>query len=137
MRRLPHLNGIKAFEAAARCGSFAAAAAEMNISPAAVSRMVRVLEGRLGVALFERSPNRLTLTAHGRTYQVGLSPIFDALAQLTDQVQAQAGSRILTIGVGPTFAIRWLIPRLKIVPQDCARHRRAHNHRRRGGAIRR
>ena len=57
--------------------------------------------------------NRLTLTAHGRTYQVGLSPIFDALAQLTDQVQAQAGSRILTIGVGPTFAIRWLIPRLE------------------------
>jgi LysR family glycine cleavage system transcriptional activator len=113
MRRLPHLNGVKAFEAAARCGSFAAAAAEMNVSSAAVSRMVRVLEERLGVALFERAANRLTLTTHGRTYQVGLSPIFDALAQLTDQVQAQAGSRVLTIGVGPTFAVRWLIPRLE------------------------
>lgn len=113
MRRLPHLNGIKAFEAAARCGSFAAAAAEMNVSSAAISRMVRVLEGRLGVALFQRRANRLTLTAHGRIYQVGLSPIFDALAQLTDQVQAQAGSRVLTIGVGPTFAVRWLIPRLE------------------------
>jgi LysR family transcriptional regulator, glycine cleavage system transcriptional activator len=113
MRRLPHLNGIKAFEAAARSGSFAAAAAEMNVTAAAISRMVQVLEVRLGVTLFERRANRLALTPEGRTYQVGLSPILDALAQLTDQVQAQSGSRVLTIGVGPTFAIRWLIPRLE------------------------
>jgi LysR family transcriptional regulator, glycine cleavage system transcriptional activator len=112
LRRLPHLNGIKAFDAAARCGSFAAAAAELNVSAAAVSRMVRVLEERLGVALFERGANRLRLTAAGRTYHVGLTPILDALAQLTEQVQAQAGSRTLTVGVGPTFAVRWLIPRL-------------------------
>jgi LysR family glycine cleavage system transcriptional activator len=112
MRRLPHLNGIRAFDAAARHGSFAGAAAELNVSAAAVSRMVRVLEDRLGVALFERGANRLALTPHGRTYHVGLSPILDALAQLTDQMKAQASSRILTIGVGPTFAVRWLIPRL-------------------------
>lgn len=112
VRRLPHLNGIKAFDAAARCGSFAAAAAELHVSAAAVSRMVRVLEERLGVALFERGANRLRLTPHGRTYHVGLSPILDALAQLTDQVKAQAGSRVLIVGVGPTFAMRWLIPRL-------------------------
>ena len=61
MRRLPHLNGLRAFDAAARCGSFAAAAAELNVSAAAVSRMVRVLEERLGVALFERGANRLRL----------------------------------------------------------------------------
>ena len=60
MRRLPHLNGIKAFEAAARSGSFAAAAAEMNVTAAAVSRMVHVLEARLGVTLFERRANRLS-----------------------------------------------------------------------------
>ena len=112
VRRLPHLNGLRAFDAAARCGSFAAAAAELNVSAAAVSRMVRVLEERLGVALFERGANRLRLTPHGRTYHVGLSPILDALAQLTDQVTTQAGSRALTVGVGPTFAVRWLIPRL-------------------------
>ncbi|MBO0764759.1 MAG: LysR family transcriptional regulator [Hyphomicrobiaceae bacterium] len=112
MRRLPHLNGIRAFDAAARRGSFAGAAAELNVSAAAVSRMVRVLEERVGVALFERGANRLTLTARGRAYHVGLSPILDALAQLTDQVTAQAAGRILTIGVGPTFAVRWLIPRL-------------------------
>ncbi len=88
MRRLPHLNGIRAFEAAARTGSFAAAAAELNISPAAISRMVRLFEERLGVALFEREANRFTLTAAGRAYHIGLVPILDALAQLTDQVQA-------------------------------------------------
>ena len=112
MRRLPHLNGIRAFEVAARRGSFAAAAAEMHVSPAAVSRMVRVLEDRLGVRLFERSANRLVLTTSGQAYLIGLSPILDALAQLTAQVQTQANSRILTVGVGPTFAVRWLIPRL-------------------------
>ena len=113
MRRLPHLNGVKAFEAAARCGSFAGAAAEMNVSPAAVSRLVRLLEGRLGVHLFERGANRLTLTPQGRMYQIGLSPLLDALAQLTEQVRAQDATRVLTIGVGPTFAVRWLIPRLE------------------------
>lgn len=112
MRRLPSLNGIRAFEAAARRGSFAAAAAELNVSPAAISRLVQLLEKRLGVALFERKANRLSLTEAGRIYQTGLTPIFDALAALTVQVTAQAGTRLLTVGVGPTFAIRWLIPRL-------------------------
>ncbi len=112
MRRLPYLNGIKAFEAAARNGSFAAAAGELNVSPAAISRMVHLLEERLGVALFERKANRLALTPTGHTYQAGLTTIFDALANLTSQVTSPAGERVLTIGVGPTFAIRWLIPRL-------------------------
>jgi LysR family glycine cleavage system transcriptional activator len=112
MRRLPYLNGIKAFEAAARNGSFATAAGELNVSPAAISRMVHLLEERLGIALFERKANRLALTPTGHAYQAGLTTIFDALANLTTQVTAQAGERVLTIGVGPTFAIRWLIPRL-------------------------
>ena len=63
MRRLLFLNGIKAFEAAARGGSFAAAGSELNVSPAAISRMVHLLEQRLGVALFERKANRLALTS--------------------------------------------------------------------------
>ncbi|MDP1584365.1 MAG: LysR substrate-binding domain-containing protein [Bradyrhizobium sp.] len=112
MRRLLFLNGIKAFEAAARTGSFAAAGSELNVSAAAVSRMVHLLEDRLGVALFERKANRLATTAAGRVYQSGLTPIFDALASLTAQVTAPSGVRVLTIGVGPTFAMRWLIPRL-------------------------
>lgn len=112
MRRLPYLNGIRAFESAARHGSFAGAAGELNVSPAAISRMVKLLEQRLGVALFERRANRLAPTPAGSAYQAGLTPLFDALAALTAQVATEAGARVLTIGVGPTFAIRWLIPRL-------------------------
>src|SRR3954469_22850235 len=112
MRRLPFLNGIRAFEAAARTGSFVNAGDELHISPAAVSRMVHLLEDRLGLTLFERKANRLEPTAAGRTYQAGLTQLFDGLAALTEQVTALAGARVLTVGVGPTFAIRWLIPRL-------------------------
>jgi LysR family glycine cleavage system transcriptional activator len=112
MRKLPFLNGIRAFEAAARAKGFAKAADELHVTPAAISRMVRLLEQRIGVPLFERKPNRLALTAAGIAYQAGLSQIFDQLANLTAQVTAIAGSRVLTIGVGPTFATRWLIPRL-------------------------
>lgn len=112
MRKLPFLNGIRAFEAAARAEGFARAASELNVTPAAISRMVHLLEQRLGVPLFERKANGLSLTAAGRTYQAGLSPLFDQLASLTAQVTALAGARTLTVGVGPTFATRWLIPRL-------------------------
>ena len=118
MRRLLFLNGIKAFEAAARTGSFAGAGAELNVSAAAVSRMVHLLEERLGVALFERKANRLAMTSAGRAYQSGLTPIFDALASLTAQVTAPSSVRVLTIGVGPTFAMRWLIPRLADFRKD-------------------
>jgi LysR family glycine cleavage system transcriptional activator len=112
MRKLPFLNGIRAFEAAARAKGFAKAADELHVTPAAISRMVQLLEQRIGVPLFERKPNRLALTAAGIAYQAGLTQIFDQLANLTAQVTAMAGSRVLTIGVGPTFATRWLIPRL-------------------------
>src|ERR1041384_1441419 len=111
-RKLPFLNGIRAFEAAARAESFAKAASELHVTPAAISRMVQLLEQRLGVPLFERKANRLVLTAGGRVYQAGLTQIFDQLANLTAQGTAMAGSRVLAIGVGPTFATRWLIPRL-------------------------
>ena len=112
MRKLPFLNGVRAFEAAARTGSFTAAAGELNVTPAAISRMVRLLEERLGLNLFERRANRLAPTAAGRAYQAGLTPLLDQLAGLTAQLGALSGARTLTIGVGPTFATRWLIPRL-------------------------
>src|SRR6202166_829927 len=112
MRRLLFLNGIKVCEGAARSGSFSGAGSELNVSAAAVSRMVHLLEQRLGVALFERKANRLAMTSAGRAYQNGLTPIFEALASLTAQVTAPSSVRVLTVGVGPTFAMRWLIPRL-------------------------
>lgn len=120
MRRLPFLNGVRAFEAAARRGSFAAAAEELHVTPGAISRMVRLLEERLALPLFQRKANGLVLTPAGRAYQAGLTQIFDALANLTARVTALANPAVLTVGVGPTFAIRWLIPRLtafsKIAP---------------------
>jgi LysR family transcriptional regulator, glycine cleavage system transcriptional activator len=112
MRNLPSLNGIRAFEAAARCGSFVKAADELNVTPAAISRLVRLLEERLNVPLFLRNPNNLTLTAAGAAYQPGLTAMLDTLAALTDRIKAMSGQQVLTVGVGPTFAIRWLIPRL-------------------------
>lgn len=112
MRQLPYLNGIRAFEAAARLGSIAAAAKELNVTAAAVSRMVKLLEDRMEVSLFRRQANRLQLSDAGSKYLAGLSPLLDNLANLTEQVRAASGTQVLTVGVGPTFAIRWLIPRL-------------------------
>ena len=112
MRRLPYLNGVRAFEAAARHGSFKGAGKELNVTPAAVSRMVRLLEERAGLALFDRKANRLELTHAGEAYRNGLTTILDSLAALTSQVQAIGATNVLTVGVGPTFATRWLIPRL-------------------------
>ncbi len=111
-RRLPPLNGVRAFEAAARTGGFANAAAELNVTPAAVSRLVRLLEQRLGVALFDRHANRLTPTPAGEAFRAGLTPLLDRLARLTADVVAAGGQQVLTVGVGPSFAVRWLIPRL-------------------------
>ncbi|WP_207455470.1 LysR substrate-binding domain-containing protein [Azospirillum sp. SYSU D00513] len=112
MRRLPSLNGLRAFEAAARHGSFTGAAGELNVTPAAVSRMVRLLEERLGFPLFERQPNALALTERGRALRPGLTEAFDAMARNVERVTAMRAGRVLTIGVGATFAVRWLIPRL-------------------------
>jgi len=112
VRHLPSLNGLRAFEAAARLGSFAAAGAELSVTQAAVSRMVRVLESRLGFPLFARHANRLALTAQGKALQPGLTSAFDGIATLVTQAAALSGVPILTVGVGPSFAMRWLIPRL-------------------------
>src|ERR1044071_7092106 len=112
MRQLPFMNGIKACEAAARSGSFAKAADGLPGAPGAISRMVHLLEAGLSVTLFERKANRLVPTPAGRAYQAGLTQLFDQLAALTDQGTARGSARVLTVGVGPTFAIRWLIPRL-------------------------
>ena len=111
-RRLPSLNGLRAFEAAARHGSFVGASEELHVTQAAVSRMVRLLEARLGFGLFERRPNGLALTAQGKALQPGLTAAFDAIAGITEQVAAMRNTPALTLGVGPSFAMRWLIPRL-------------------------
>jgi DNA-binding transcriptional LysR family regulator len=110
-RHLPFLNGLRAFEAAARRGSFTSAAAELHVTQAAVSQQVQLLEERLGFALFRRHANRLELTDQGRAFQPGLTDAFDAIAKLIEQVAAMRLGSVLTVGVAPAFALHWLIPR--------------------------
>lgn len=107
----PPLNGLRAFEAAARSGSFVAAAAELNVSPSAISRLVKLLEQRLGVALFERQANGLVPTERGAIFGRELTTAFDRIQAATDRAKAGLSSALL-IGAGPTLAMRWLIPRL-------------------------
>jgi LysR family glycine cleavage system transcriptional activator/LysR family transcriptional regulator of beta-lactamase len=106
------LNGLRSFEAAARCGSFTAAAKELHVTQAAVSQQVRLLEERLGFALFKRRANGLELTDQARAFQPGLTQAFDAIERLTEQVTAMRAGPVLTVGVAPAFALHWLIPRL-------------------------
>ena len=111
-RRLPSLNGLRAFEAAGRHGSFTAAGRELNVTQTAVSRLVRLLEDRLGFALFRRHASALELTAQGQALLSGLTDAFDSIARLAESVAAMRGGPVLTVGVGPTLAVSWLIPRL-------------------------
>jgi len=111
-RRLPSLNGLRAFEAAGRQGSFTGGAKELNVTQTAVSRLVRLLEDRLGFPLFRRHASALELTAQGRALLGGLTDAFDSIARLTESVSAMRGGPVLTVGVGPTLAVNWLIPRL-------------------------
>lgn len=111
-RRLPSLNALRAFEAAARLGSFTKAAEELHVSHAAISRHVRDLEAWLRVALFRRLSRGVLLTEPGRRYQEALTPIFDALLAATLEVQAPSASGELTVSVETAFATRWLVPRL-------------------------
>lgn len=111
-RQLPSLNGLRAFEAAGRLGSFKTAAQELSVTQTAVSHMVRLLEQRLGYPLFRRKPNRLELTAQGQAFLSGLTDVFDAIARLAEQVAAMRAGPVLTVGIGPALAVNWLIPRL-------------------------
>ena len=111
-RRLPPLNALRAFDAAARCGSFTRAAEELCITQGAVSRHVAALEGWLGVKLFERGRHGIDLTPPGDEYFASVRGAFDQVDFGTRQVQAASARNRLRIKLPPTFAIRWLVPRL-------------------------
>ncbi|HCI46267.1 MAG TPA: LysR family transcriptional regulator [Rhodospirillaceae bacterium] len=109
---LPPLNSLRAFEAAARLGGFARAADELNVTPAAVSHQVKQLEAMLDVTLFERKPRGLVLTEAGNQMLPdltrGLAHMARAVGGLADEPVAGA----LRLGIGPTPALMWLMPRL-------------------------
>jgi len=111
-RRLPSLNGLRAFEAAARQLSFTRAAEELNVTQSAVSHQIRALEEQMGVSLFRRVNQGLLLTDAG---QLLLPPVRDALDRLAagvERVRGHEASGRLTVSVSPYFAGRWLMPRI-------------------------
>lgn len=110
-RRLPSLNAIRAFEAAARHASFTAAADELCVTHAAVSRHIRDLEKWLGRELFVRTRRGVTLTEAGLRYGADVTPLFDALAGATQAVMHPNAKR-LVVTAEPALASRWLVPRL-------------------------
>jgi len=111
-RRLPTLNALRAFEAAARHLSFTKAAAELNVTQAAISHQVKALEEQLGLPLFRRLNRRLLLTDAGQTYVTRLTEAFDDIAEATEQVTSGPGSGSLRISTLPSLAAKWLLPRL-------------------------
>lgn len=108
--RLPPLHALSAFESAARLGGFAPAAAELCITPSAVSHRIRLLEAQLGEQLFERTPGGVRLTEAGRRCLAGVREAFGTLAQLS-RGRDDAPVR-LVVGTPPTFARELLIPQL-------------------------
>ncbi|HXF65704.1 MAG TPA: transcriptional regulator GcvA [Burkholderiales bacterium] len=110
--RLPPLNALKAFEAAARHLSVKKAAAELNVTPAAVSHQIKGLEEYLGVRLFHRRNRALELTEAARACLPKLREGFDNLAQAVERLRAYKGGGMLTVSAPPSFAARWLMPRL-------------------------
>jgi LysR family transcriptional regulator, glycine cleavage system transcriptional activator len=110
--RLPPLNALRAFEAAARLNSFSAAAEVLHVTHGAVSRQVRSLEDWLGVALFERKGRRVALTDQGREYLHAVQSGFDLITAATRRVKQSGAKRLIMINALPTFTMHWLLPRL-------------------------
>ena len=108
--RLPSIQALAAFESAARLGGFAQAAAELCITPSAVSHRIRQLESQLGESLFDRSPTGVRLSSDGQRYLGSVREAFDKLAQLARDGELPALR--LRVGAPPTFARNLLIPRL-------------------------
>jgi len=111
-KRLPSLNALRAFEAAARHMSFKEAAEELNVSQSAVSHQVKGLEDSLGIALFARRTRGVELTRKGTIYYPVLRSAFESIAEATDMILEEHSVSVLTLHVYSTFTIRWLLPRL-------------------------
>jgi LysR family transcriptional regulator of beta-lactamase len=113
MRPYLPLNALRAFESSARHLSFTRAAQELNVTQAAVSQQVRSLEERLNTALFKRLPRGLAMTEEGLALQPVLSDAFDRIEAVLKQFDGGHFHEVLTVGAVGTFAVGWLMPRLK------------------------
>lgn len=111
-RRLPSLNALRAFEAAARHQSFTKAAADLTVTQGAISHQVKSLESELGLKLFIRQGKALALTDAGRAYHNVVREAFDRLAAGTTHLLERESTGVLTVTMSPNFASKWLIHRL-------------------------
>lgn len=112
-RRLPPLNSLKSFEAAGRLLSFTRAAHELNVTQAAVSHQIKLIEGYLDVTLFVRTPRKLVLTEQGRALLPDIIEAFDKLSIAIGAVRQEPSSKMISVRLAPSFAAKWLSPRLK------------------------
>jgi len=110
--RLPSLNGLRAFEAAARHLSFTQAASELNVTQTAISHQIKRLEHELGVRLFIRQNRALTLTAEASEYLPGVRAAFNDLRLATDRLLRREDDHVLTVSTLASLAAKWLLPRL-------------------------
>ena len=110
--RLPSLNALRAFEAAARLASVSRAAAELHVTHSAVSHQIKSLEAEIGVPLFRRVGRGVTATAVGEQLEAALSDAFARMARAVQQARLGGRAGLLTVSVEPSFAARWLVLRL-------------------------
>ncbi|QQO34931.1 transcriptional regulator GcvA [Bradyrhizobium diazoefficiens] len=110
--RLPSLNGLRAFEAAARHLSFTLAASELNVTQTAISHQIRRLEEELGIRLFIRQNRALALTPEARDYLPGVRAAFNDLRLATDRLLRKDDDKVLTVSTIASLAAKWLLPRL-------------------------
>src|SRR6201990_911554 len=108
-RRLPPLNALKAFEAAARHESFTRAAEELCVPQGAVSHQVKALETELGVKLFNRERQRLIITEAGRAYLTVVRDALDRIAVGTERLLQRQNAGMFTVSTSPDFAAKWLV----------------------------
>ncbi len=113
MRRLPPLNALRAFEAAARLLSFSKAATELNVTPGAISQQIKTLEAYLGVTLFKRQNRMILLTEQAQVCLPYLTEGFDRMAEAMKILEEITLAKPLTVTLAEAFAARWLMPRLK------------------------
>lgn len=112
-QRLPPLNAVRAFDAAARFGSYVEASKALHVTQPAIGRHVRLLEEWLGVQLFERTSRGVILTLAGEKYHRKIASALQLIIEAGKELQPKGGERWLRIMVVPGFAKRWLTPRLE------------------------
>ncbi|MFA7269216.1 MAG: transcriptional regulator GcvA [Sterolibacterium sp.] len=109
---MPPLNALRAFESAARHLSFRKAAEELHVTPAAISHQIKLLEDQLGIQLFRRLTRAVELTEVGSSFLPKLSEAFETMVQAVNKVRTHEKTAVISVNVPPSFASKWLMPRL-------------------------